>query len=334
VRILLVTTSYPTHADDPSGHFVRTEGLHLASLGHEVSVLVPTAPEHPDDPNIRLLSVSHRGAFGWPGALGRLRRSPLAIVGASLWMLAAHRTVAREGPWDRIIAHWVVPSFWPVTCGTSSPVEVVIHGSDLGVLEGLPLPLGRVIARQLVTRASAVRCVSEELRGRLLGWLSASVPTSLATAHHSLLPRIFVAPAPLSFPPLPSHTELRTELGLCGRALAVVVGRLIPQKRVDVAVASLQLLSNLDVVVIGDGPCLSSYRRQAPSVRWLGRLPRTQTLRWIKAADLLVSASRDEGAPTAVREALALGTPVVALPSGDLALWARSDPNLTVLAGA
>ena len=46
---------------------------------------------------------------------------------------------------------------------------------------------------------------------------------------------------------------------------------------------------------------------------------------WIRASDLVVSASREEGAPTVVREARALGTPVVTTAAGDLVKWAELD---------
>jgi glycosyltransferase involved in cell wall biosynthesis len=84
------------------------------------------------------------------------------------------------------------------------------------------------------------------------------------------------------------------------------------------------------VVVIGDGPLLPSLRRQHPGVVFLGKLGRSRTLAWIAAADRLVSASMTEGAPTAVREALALGVRVVAAPAGDLRKWAQHEPRLDI----
>jgi glycosyltransferase involved in cell wall biosynthesis len=57
----------------------------------------------------------------------------------------------------------------------------------------------------------------------------------------------------------------------------------------------------------------------------------SDALAWISCADYLVSASRLEGAPTAVREARALGVPVVAAPSGDLMEWARTDAGIEIL---
>jgi len=40
--------------------------------------------------------------------------------------------------------------------------------------------------------------------------------------------------------------------------------------------------------------------------------------------------SRTEGAPTVVREARALGVPVVACLAGDLEAWAANDPGIAI----
>ena len=65
-----------------------------------------------------------------------------------------------------------------------------------------------------------------------------------------------------------------------------------------------------------------------PGAELLGRLPRSAALTWLAAADVVLSASRLEGAPSVIREARALGTPVVATPAGDLSGWAETDPDL------
>jgi glycosyltransferase involved in cell wall biosynthesis len=71
--------------------------------------------------------------------------------------------------------------------------------------------------------------------------------------------------------------------------------------------------------------------REYPNVTWLGQRSRVDTLRYIRAANLLISASRSEGAPTVVREARALGTPVVAAIAGDLSNWAQTDDGLVIV---
>ncbi len=93
------------------------------------------------------------------------------------------------------------------------------------------------------------------------------------------------------------------------------------------------MISELSVIVVGDGPELAELSARFPNVRFIGRVPRSEALCFIAAADVLVSASAAEGAPTVVREARTLGVPVVAVAAGDLALWARSDPGIVVVRG-
>jgi glycosyltransferase involved in cell wall biosynthesis len=71
--------------------------------------------------------------------------------------------------------------------------------------------------------------------------------------------------------------------------------------------------------------------RRFPRARFVGQVARPVALAYLAAADVLVSASQQEGAPTTVREARALGTEVVSVAAGDLELWARGDTGLHVV---
>src|SRR5262249_47302471 len=121
-------------------------------------------------------------------------------------------------------------------------------------------------------------------------------------------------------------------LGLAGERIAVVVGRLTECKEPEQAMWIAARHADR-VVVIGDGPLEERLRRSAPDAVFCGKLLRPDALAWIAAADVLVSASRAEGAPTAVREARALGTPVLAFPAGDIAERAARDPGIRLLTG-
>ena len=59
-----------------------------------------------------------------------------------------------------------------------------------------------------------------------------------------------------------------------------------------------------------------------------GALPRREALAWVAAADALLHPSAVEAAPTVVREARALGVPVVACDAGDVVAWARDDAGI------
>jgi glycosyltransferase involved in cell wall biosynthesis len=110
--------------------------------------------------------------------------------------------------------------------------------------------------------------------------------------------------------------ELRRELG--ARTAAVCVGRLVESKHVARALEHVARSRVADVlVVVGDGPERMRLEQQARSLgvdaRFVGVVPRELALAWIAAADVVLHASSAEGLSTVVREADALGTPVVRL---------------------
>ena len=141
-----------------------------------------------------------------------------------------------------------------------------------------------------------------------------------------------VAASPLDLDDVPTRSAARRALGIAeAQPLALIVARLIPQKRVALALQSLALLDELSAVIVGDGPELESLRAHFPNAHFTGYLKRSEALRWIAAADVLVSASPHEGAPSVVREARALGVPVVAVSAGDLAEWAKLDTGLLLV---
>jgi glycosyltransferase involved in cell wall biosynthesis len=317
---VVVTTSYPASPGDPSGHFVAAEVAELRARGRRVTVLAPrVCGERSTDPDLRRLPAGD--AFGWPGVLARLSERPARAFGVLRFVLAARRELSRLTDAERIVAHFVVPSAWPISGERRTRLEVVAHGSDVRLIERLPRPLRRLIARRL--EDAEVRCVSHELRRRLERALAPFTPA-----------RCSVMPAPLALPQKQTRDEARAELGVArDTRLFVVAGRLLASKRADVALAALRLVPRALAVVVGDGPERERLERLFPEARFVGRSSRERTLTWIAAADAVVTASKLEGAPSVVREARALGTPVIARGAGDLAAWSRRDPDLYVLEG-
>ncbi len=320
-RSVIVTTSYPASPEDPSGHFVAADVALRRARGEHVTVFAPRVTESGGGADADVLRLPAHGAFGWPGALARLRERPWRLFGVVRFVLAARRELARLDGAERVVAHFVVPSAWPIAAGHKRPLEVVAHGSDVRLLARLPAPLRRHIARRL--DGALVRCASEELRGAL--------SRALGPLHRATL--AVDAPA-LAFSRSLTRAEARAELGIAAsERVLVVVGRLVASKRVEIAIGAALLVPRARVVVVGDGPEHSKLRRRFPNVCFAGRLPRSAALAWIAAADVLLSASMREGAPSVVREARALGTRVVALAAGDLAAWSERDPGLCVLEG-
>ncbi len=319
-RIAVISSSYPSDADDCAGHFVKAEVERALSEGHEVTVFVPKARRSGDESGARVVGIMHLGAFGNPGAIARLRWRPDRWIGVLLFVLLTRRTLRKYGRFDGGVAHFLVPSFWPICSHFSAPLEIVVHGSDLRLLEKLPRIFRLIILRGLTGNARTVRCVSEDLARRL----------SLQISGQFAVP-IRVEPCPIAMPTNLSKSLLRESFGIGTGPLVVIVGRLVPAKRVDVALRATLLMPDVRVVVCGNGPEYRRLKKSFPKATFCGHLPHRKVLEWIAASDLVLCASREEGAPTVVREARALGVPVVTTAAGDLENWAKSDDGLWVV---
>ncbi|CAB4710100.1 MAG: glycosyltransferase [Actinobacteria bacterium] len=104
---------------------------------------------------------------------------------------------------------------------------------------------------------------------------------------------------------------IRERLGLV-RATALYVGRLDPEKGVDVLLAAVAGL-DADVIVVGSGSDEPALRASAPAnVRFLGWLDRDDLVPWFAAADVFVLPSRSEQWGMVLNEAAAAGLPLVA----------------------
>ena len=301
MRIAVVTTSYPSFEGDPSGHFVETEVAELERAGHELCVVRP-------DPG---------GAFGWPGAPTRIRERPTRAVSAAAWVARAALRLRRFAP-DWVIAHWCVPSAFPIALGVSASteLEIVSHGGDVRLLTALPSSTRTTIVRALLRRTTRWRFVSEELLVALESTLPADDARTLRAC-------AVIVPGALEVPDV-RDDALAKRSALRPRRLYVCAGRLVASKRIDKVIDYVATSHDHGtrrdervLVVLGDGPERAHLERLAKAwqmdVRFLGTTTRREALGWIGAADELVHASRVEGLSTVVREAEHLGVPVTLL---------------------
>ncbi len=318
MRIAVVTTSYPRRNGDYAGHFVRSEVEVLRKAGHDVTVFAPGPGWRATACRDGTVWLPGARLFRAPGALTHLAHRPWLSADAWRFVQAARRAI-RQGTWDRVIAHWLVPCGWPVAQAVQAPCEIVVHGSDARLLLAMPRPISGVIVRRLVRREAQLRFVSSELKQRF--------GEHFGPAFEG---RCRVQPCAIDVPRY-ARDESRQLLGMnTNRPIAIVVGRLVASKRIDSALMYRKYLPDHQWLVVGDGPARPRLQHSFPAVRFLGELEREQTLRWISAADVLVCASLAEGAPTVVREARALGTRVIAAAVGDLVAWAQTDDGITI----
>jgi glycosyltransferase involved in cell wall biosynthesis len=133
--------------------------------------------------------------------------------------------------------------------------------------------------------------------------------------------------APFGPPPAPAHHRqtVRRAWGVPADAPVVVaVGRLHPQKGLDVLLDAAPVLAArvpaVHIVLVGEGPLEGHLRRRIAADGLGGRVhvagPTTDAGAALVAADVVAVPSLWESGPLVAAEALELGRPVVATPTG------------------
>lgn len=104
----------------------------------------------------------------------------------------------------------------------------------------------------------------------------------------------------------------------------LVVSRLVPYKRVDLAIAGARL-AGFRLRVVGDGPLYKALKREAgPGVEFLGHLPDAAVREELASARALLFPGLEDFGLTPL-EAMASGTPVVAYGAGGALESVRPD---------
>lgn len=114
----------------------------------------------------------------------------------------------------------------------------------------------------------------------------------------------------------PIQSPLKTSFKL------VTVSRLVPWKKVDEILSCISRIDGIGLIVIGDGPEKLSLERLATNlglaqrVYFAGQRPRAETLSMMAGSDVFVLNSTWESFAHVITEAMALGLPVLATPTG------------------
>jgi glycosyltransferase involved in cell wall biosynthesis len=188
-------------------------------------------------------------------------------------------------------------------------------------------PIIRQFLKYTLKRADGVTAVSQALK---------SVIAKLGRPENS----IRVIPNGVSrdrFYPI-SKTEARRSLGFPPeRKVILSVGHLTPNKGFDLIIKGLKILfdqfnhKNLYLVIVGDGTAKVQLKTLVSSLRldehvlFAGGVSHDDLHIWYSAADVMCLASKMEGWPNVLLEALACGTPVVGTTVGGIPEIIRSE---------
>jgi glycosyltransferase involved in cell wall biosynthesis len=146
LKVVVLTTSYPRHADDTVGRFVADAAERVRAAGVDVEVVSAAA-------------FRHFGIAYGAGVMGNLRREPwrgLFLPAFFTNFVRAARRAARDA--DLVHAHWLPSGV--VAMATRKPFVVQLWGSDVELARRAPRS-----ARAVLRRAEAVVCPSSALAG-------------------------------------------------------------------------------------------------------------------------------------------------------------------------
>lgn len=298
-RVLLVCHYYAPHIGGIES-VVQAEAERLTALGHEVTVL--TSAERGGtsvEGGVRVVRVAawngleHRAGVPFPLFSPRIltqafrlaRRTDVVHVHdcfyLSSWCAGIAAALARK----------------PLVL--SQHVAMVEHPSAL--VSAAQKTVYGTMGRLLLRRARKVFVINEYV-GRFVAGLGAQ-PQKTVVLSNGVDAETYRPAADQA-----ERESLRKEYGLpLDRPLALFVGRLVPKKGIDIALAART--SEFDLVVVGSGA--AAKLDAAPGVHFLGSLPPPRVAEVFRACDLFVLPTTGEIFPLVVKEAMSSRLPVV-----------------------
>ncbi len=326
MKVLIVSGIWPPDVGGPASHAPDVAEF-LRGRGHEVEVVTtadapPPARSYP----VRAVPRRHRvGVRHYRGAAlvhHRAREADVVYTTGMFGRSALGATLARKPYVVKLTAD---PAF------ERSRRRGLVKG-DVDEFQrrrgGAGVALLRFARDVELRHAAHVFTPSAYLRELALAW-------GVAAEQVSVLPN----PAPVLPPELPTRDELRRTLGLNGATLAFA-GRLTAQKSLGRALEAVAGAEGVQLVIAGEGPDRKQLEERAAElgiaqrVSFLGAQPRERIVELFRAADAAILSSSWENFPHTVVEALAAGTPVLAMEVGGVAEVVRDGENgLLVPAG-
>ncbi|WP_431964029.1 glycosyltransferase family 4 protein [Actinacidiphila sp. bgisy160] len=297
MRVAIVTESFPPDVNGVAHCALRT-AEHLVRRGHEPLVVAPAGPHDstPGDEPCPVVRVPSLPLPGYPQVRVAL---PGRRTGAAI---AAHRAQ---------LVHLASPFILGVRGMAAAARQhiptVAVYQTDLAGYARTYLSRGESTAWR---RIRAVHTAAD----RTLAPSSASQRD--LEAHG--IPRVHLWPRGVDsvrFDPAHRDEALRRELAPNGEVLVGYIGRLAPEKHVELLAGACRL-PGVKVVVVGDGPSAQGLHEALPGAVFLGRRTGHDLARIYASLDAFVHTGPFETFCQTVQEAMASGLPVVAPAAG------------------
>ncbi|MET9496092.1 glycosyltransferase family 1 protein [Streptomyces sp. NPDC006552] len=316
MRVVIVSESFPPDINGVA-HCALQTARHLAARGHEPLVVAPATADGPEADAGAPCPVVRVPSLPLPGYPQVRVALPTRRV---LRAVAAHRAhvVHLAGP-------FVLGARGVAAAARRGIPAVAVHQTDLAGYARTYLGTGQAAAwrriRSVHTAADLTLAPSSAARRDL-------------EAHG--VPRVRLWPRGVDgdrFRPGRRDPALRAKLAPAGELLVGYVGRLAPEKHVELLARTCGL-PGARVVVVGDGPSRDTLEGALPGAVFLGRRTGDELARIFASLDVFVHTGPLETFCQTVQEAMASGVPVVApAVGGPLDLVAHGRTGLLVPPG-
>ncbi|MYW48362.1 glycosyltransferase family 1 protein [Streptomyces sp. SID161] len=313
MRVVIVTESFPPDVNGVA-HCALQTARHLVDRGHHPLVVAPApAPgSGPDtDAPCPVVRVPSLPLPGYPQVRVALPSRRLAAA------LVAHR---------------------PDVIHLASPFILGVRG--MAAAARLGVPAVAVYQTDLAGYARTYMGAGETAAWRRIRSVHTAADRTLAPSGAALsdlethgVPRVRLWPRGVDtvrFRPDRRDEALRRELAPNGEPIVGYVGRLAPEKHVEL-LAGVCGLPGVRVVVVGDGPSRPHLAEALPGAVFLGRRTGDELARIFASLDVFAHTGPFETFCQTVQEAMASGVPVVApATGGPLDLVAHGRTGLLV----
>ena len=181
MKVVVVTTSYPRHAEDVAGRFVADAVEHVRAAGVDVEVVSPA-------------SFGHFGIAYGDGIAQNLRSAPWKGLALPVFfgrLVAAARRAASDA--DLVHAHWL-PSALAARL-TGKPHVVQVWGTDLELARRVPAVAGPELrrARLVIAASRALAMEARKLGARRVRVIPSGVEIPDAVAEPDEPPHVLFA---------------------------------------------------------------------------------------------------------------------------------------------
>lgn len=331
MRLLVLSHLFPNPLQPTQGTFVFELVRHMApTIYTDVISPVPWGPYLAltgKAPLRSIAQIQHTEQLGFaqvyhPHYL--TLPSKLFLKYTDLLYSCGIRRDVRSLDYDLIHAHQPYPDGYvglQLKQKTSKPLVVTIHG-DVLIQRILSSSVLRSKVKRVLKYADAIIIVASYQR---LFCEEMEIIDSEKVFHipNGVDSELFCLPI--------NKSEIRKKLELSDdKKLLVYVGHLYAPKCLQVLIDSIAQLCDqgfghkFELILVGDGPLKKElesrcYQKGINSrVKFVGNKPHSKVPDWLKAADLFVLPSIQEGFPTVIPEALASGLPVVSTQVGGI----------------